>query len=62
LLTSLVLLCLPTLALGRANPADERGNLRKHVNTTVAHRDHIHIGMTNAGAAGETSFWRGHTG
>jgi hypothetical protein len=40
----------------------KRGKLRKHVNTTVAHRDHIHIGMTKAGAAGKTSFWRGHTG
>jgi hypothetical protein len=40
----------------------KRGKLRKHVNTTVAHRDHIHIGMTKAGAAGRTSFWRGHTG
>jgi hypothetical protein len=38
------------------------GKPRKHVNVTVAHRDHIHIGMTKAGAAGKTSFWRGHTG
>jgi hypothetical protein len=40
----------------------KRGRLRKHVNVTVAHRDHIHIGMTRAGAAGRTSFWRRHTG
>ena len=39
-----------------------RGKPRKRVDTTVAHRDHIHIGMTKAGAAGRTSFWRGHTG
>jgi hypothetical protein len=40
----------------------KRGKLRKNVNRTAAHRDHIHIGMTKAGAAGKTSFWRGHTG
>jgi hypothetical protein len=40
----------------------KRGKLREHVDTTVAHRDHVHIGMTKAGAAGKTSFWRGHTG
>lgn len=40
----------------------KRGRLRKHVNTTVAHRDHIHIGMTGAGARAKTSFWRRHTG
>ena len=35
----------------------KRGKLRKHVNVTVAHRDHIHIGMTRAGAKAKTSFW-----
>jgi hypothetical protein len=40
---------------------DKRGRPRKKVNVTVAHRDHVHIGMTRAGAAGRTSFWR-HTG
>jgi hypothetical protein len=40
----------------------KRGKLRKHVNVTVAHRDHIHIGMTRAGAKAKTSFWRRHTG
>ncbi len=40
----------------------KRGKPRKHVNATVAHRDHVHIGMTRAGAKGETSFWRRHTG
>ena len=38
-----------------------RGKEIKGVNPTVAHRDHVHIGMTRAGAAGKTSFWRGHT-
>jgi hypothetical protein len=40
----------------------KRGKPRRHVNVTVAHRDHVHIGMTRAGAAGGTSFWRRHTG
>jgi hypothetical protein len=40
----------------------KRGKPRKHVDTTVAHRDHIHIGMTKAGAKAQTSFWRRHTG
>jgi hypothetical protein len=40
----------------------KRGKLRKHVNPTVAHRDHVHIGMTRAGAKAKTSFWRRHTG
>jgi hypothetical protein len=40
----------------------KRGQPRKHVDTTVAHRDHVHIGMTKAGAKGQTSFWRRHTG
>jgi hypothetical protein len=39
-----------------------RGKLRKHVNVTVAHRDHVHVGMTKAGARAKTSFWRRHTG
>jgi hypothetical protein len=33
------------------------GRLRKKVNKTIAHRDHLHIGMTRTGAAGRTSFW-----
>ena len=35
----------------------KRGKLRKNVNRTIAHRDHIHIGMTKPGAKGRTSFW-----
>jgi len=35
----------------------KRGKVRKHVNKTVAHRDHLHIGLTKAGAAKKTSFW-----
>ena len=40
----------------------KRGKLKKDLNVTVAHRDHIHIGMTRAGAKAQTSFWRRHTG
>jgi hypothetical protein len=36
----------------------KRGKLRKHVDKTVAHRDHVHIGMTKVGAKARTSFWR----
>src|SRR3954454_3728517 len=35
----------------------KRGTVRKHVDKTVAHRDHVHIGMTKDGAKGRTSFW-----
>jgi hypothetical protein len=34
------------------------GKLKRGVNKTVAHRDHIHFGLTKAGAAGRTTFWR----
>ena len=33
----------------------KRGKIRRGMNKTVAHRDHIHIGMTKAGAAAKTS-------
>jgi hypothetical protein len=35
------------------------GKKRKHFDKTAAHQDHIHIGMTKAGAKGRTSFWTG---
>ena len=35
----------------------ERGRLRKNVNYTEAHKDHIHIGLSWAGARKRTSFW-----
>lgn len=33
------------------------GKPRKNVNKTIAHRDHIHLGMTKPGAKALTSFW-----
>jgi hypothetical protein len=36
----------------------KQGKLRRKVNRTVAHRDHIHFGFTKAGAAKRTSFWK----
>jgi hypothetical protein len=33
------------------------GRKRKRFDKTAAHQDHIHIGMTKAGAKGRTSFW-----
>jgi hypothetical protein len=38
-------------------PCYKRGELKRKVNATVAHRDHVHIGMTKRGAAARTSFW-----
>jgi len=35
----------------------KRGKPRKRVDKTIAHRDHIHIGMTKLGAKALTSFW-----
>jgi hypothetical protein len=34
------------------------GKPRPRVSTTLAHRDHIHLGLSRAGAAKRTSFWR----
>jgi hypothetical protein len=36
---------------------NRNGDLRRRVNATVAHRDHVHIGLSKAGAAMRTSFW-----
>jgi hypothetical protein len=36
----------------------ERGKRRKRVNYTAAHKDHIHIGLSRAGARKRTSFWK----
>jgi hypothetical protein len=37
----------------------DRGKRRHGVSPTLAHRDHIHFGLSRAGAAKRTSFWRG---
>jgi hypothetical protein len=34
------------------------GTPRRRVDRTTAHRDHIHFGMSRAGAAAQTTFWR----
>ena len=34
------------------------GTPRKRVGTTIAHRDHVHFGLTKAGANGRTTFWQ----
>jgi hypothetical protein len=36
---------------------NRNGDVRKHVNKTIAHRDHLHLGLSKAGAAKRTSFW-----
>jgi hypothetical protein len=38
---------------------DGDGELRRRVDPTLAHRNHIHFGLSFAGAAKKTSFWRG---
>jgi hypothetical protein len=35
----------------------KRGKRRRHVDPTIAHVDHIHIGLNKMGAAKLTSFW-----
>ena len=35
----------------------KRGQAKRHVNPTVAHRDHVHFGFSRTGAARRTSFW-----
>ncbi len=37
---------------------DRKGRMRKNVDRTLAHRDHVHIGLSRAGARMGTSFWR----
>jgi hypothetical protein len=34
------------------------GRCRRHVDATIAHLDHVHIGLSWPGARRETSFWR----
>ena len=36
---------------------DERGKPKAGVDKTLAHRDHIHFGLSRAGARKRTSFW-----
>jgi hypothetical protein len=37
---------------------DRRGRKRSSVSRTLAHRDHVHLGLNRSGARGQTSFWR----
>ena len=37
---------------------NKHGERRKRVDPTVGHRNHLHFGMSKAGAAARTSFWR----
>jgi hypothetical protein len=38
---------------------NRHGRRRRHVDPTVGHLNHLHIGMSKAGAASKTSFWTG---
>ena len=37
---------------------NKHGEPRKRVGKTIAHRDHIHFGLSKRGAAARTTFWR----
>jgi hypothetical protein len=37
---------------------DRRGRRKKHVDETLAHRNHVHLGLSLAGARMHTSFWQ----
>jgi hypothetical protein len=37
---------------------NRRGRRRRHLDETLAHRNHIHIGLSLPGARLKTSFWR----
>ena len=37
---------------------DRHGRRRKHLDETLAHRNHVHIGLNLDGARLRTSFWR----
>ncbi len=39
---------------------DRKGRINRRVDPTTAHRDHVHLGLTKAGAAARTSFWQVH--
>ena len=41
--------------LGRLS---KHGEVRKHVDPTIAHRNHIHFGLSKDGAMRRTSYWR----
>jgi hypothetical protein len=36
----------------------KQGNPRTHVDPTIAHMDHMHLGLTKPGAAAQTTSWR----
>jgi hypothetical protein len=36
---------------------DKKGRKKKHVDETLAHRNHVHIGLNLPGARKQTSFW-----
>ena len=63
LLCTLLLLALAAPAAGMTQfteyrPCDGKyGKLRRKLDKTVAHRDHVHLGMTKRAAAARTSFW-----
>jgi hypothetical protein len=39
-------------------PCFDKAGRPRRVDVTTAHRDHLHLGLSRAGAMGRTSFWR----
>jgi hypothetical protein len=37
---------------------NEHGEIRRHIDPTTAHRNHIHFGLSKAGAMRRTSYWQ----
>jgi hypothetical protein len=38
---------------------NKHDDVRRHVDATIAHRNHIHVGLSKAGAMRRTSYWAG---
>ena len=36
---------------------NKHGEIRRHMDPTTAHRNHIHFGLSKAGAMRRTSYW-----
>jgi hypothetical protein len=37
---------------------NRNGDVRRRVDRTIAHRDHVHLGLSKDGAMRRTSFWQ----
>jgi hypothetical protein len=44
--------------MGRYSLCFTKGGKRRRIGDTLAHRDHVHIGLNRAGARAATSYWK----